>query len=39
MVSGTRYSKVRSPIMLARPIMSSTVTTESTGVSFSMETR
>ena len=39
MESGTRYSKVRSPIMLARASMSSTVTTESTGVSLSIETR
>src|SRR5690606_22981721 len=37
--SGTRYSKVRSPIRLARFSMSTMLTTESTGVSFSMETR
>src|SRR5574337_2154703 len=35
---GTRYSNVRSPLMLARLSMSSTVTTDRTGVSFSIDT-
>ncbi|MNT80793.1 hypothetical protein D3C72_2203080 [compost metagenome] len=37
--SGTRYSKVRSPIRLARFSMSTILTTDRTGVSFSIETR